>query len=100
MLVLLALASWRFWRLVALDAITDGIRRKVTGLGDWTEVDVIPWEYREGLADFISCPWCLGFWLSIGWWLSWLIFPHVTLVAAVPFAVSALVGTLAHFTSD
>lgn len=89
-LPLLTLASYRVWRIVALDSIAEPIRAKFI--------------FREGrgwqfLADLIECPWCLGWWLAgaaslvfllaVGlplWWLL-LLWP----------AVSCLVGMLDWF---
>lgn len=68
--VLLALAAWRLWRLVALDFITEGLRERL-----------VP----EGTTrfTFVNCPWCLGTWLTAGLWaLAW---------SQVPVAVPGLV---------
>lgn len=92
--LLLALAAYRTWRLVALDTVTDGWRRRVTRLGTWRDPESVPVDYRHGLAEFISCAWCLGAWVTIGWWAAWLIWPHATLIVAAPAAISSLVGLL------
>lgn len=100
-LVLLALAAFRTWRLLAEDDITDGPRRYVTRLGSWQkEGDSLPKEYRVRLNDFLACPWCLGFWLALGWWGAWEIWPHGVTVAAVPLALSALVPLANRLTSE
>lgn len=81
--VLLALAAYRMWKLLADDSILDRPRaRALRRVGDKGEL-------------FLICPWCLGFWLSVAWWLAWVAWPHWALVAAVPFALSAVVGALA-----
>lgn len=78
--VLLALAAFRVFRLIAEDAILDRPRDRVTGrLGEKSEL-------------FIVCPWCLGFWIALAWWLAWIPWPHGTLVVATPAALSAIVG--------
>jgi len=51
--------------------------------------------YRENLATFLTCAWCAGFWISVVVWGAWLLAPHATLVAAVPWALSAAVGLVA-----
>lgn len=80
---LLALAAFRVFRLIGEDLILDGPRDRLTRrLGEKSEL-------------FILCPWCLGFWLSVGWWLAWVAWPHWTLVAATPWAISAIVGLVA-----
>jgi Protein of unknown function (DUF1360) len=108
---LLALAAYRLFHLVAKDTILNRPRAWVLRAGDWRPGDnaLMPVGFRTGLADFISCPWCTGFWISgalvtgwyvaadypfdgpaiYGWVLTWL-------------AVSALVGLIAsvHDLSD
>ena len=95
--ILLAGAAYRLFRLVGLDVITAGARARLVGLpAGWEEGDEIPDGYRERLAAWIQCPWCLGFWIAIGWWVAWLIWPNATLWIAVPFVVSAIVGIIGH----
>ena len=75
--LLLALAAWRIFQLIAEDTILDGPRRYVTARLD------AKWEL------FIECPYCSGAWLAAAWWVAWQIWPHGTLVVAVPWALSA-----------
>ncbi len=82
---LLALAAYRVWRLLAEDSITDKIRwriYKATGSREW-------------FIEFVSCPWCLGAWVAVAWWGAWWAWPHTVTIAAVPFALSAAVGSAA-----
>jgi Protein of unknown function (DUF1360) len=89
---LLSGAAYRTWHLVALDTIVEPLRRRVFRIDSGGE----PGEgYRATLDDFVGCPWCSGFWLAVAWWTAWQVWPHATLVVAVPFAVSAVVGLLA-----
>ena len=74
---MLALAAWRTFQLLAEDDILDGPRRHVTA------------KLSEKWQDFLSCPYCLGFWLAVVWWVGWQIWPHETLVFATPWALSA-----------
>jgi hypothetical protein len=92
-IILLSLAAWRIFQLIAFDSILDQPRRYVTRLGKkWEkEGDALPKEYREKWALFLQCPYCLGFWIGLIWWGAWLIWPYETLVAAVPFVISAIV---------
>jgi hypothetical protein len=92
---LLALAAWRTYRLIAKDVILDPLRSRLVGLHGWEEGKPIPKAYREKLAEFLVCPACCGFWVSLGWWAAWQQWPHGTLVAAAPFAISALVILIA-----
>lgn len=89
--VLLALAAWRLFHLVAYDDILDRPRRYITRLApSWKqEGDATGEKYREKLGDFLTCPFCLGWWIALVWWLFWLQWPHGTLVAATPFVLSA-----------
>lgn len=86
---LLALAAWRCFQLIARDDILDEPRRRVLRLGDWHEGQRTPKAYREKLGEFITCPYCAGFWISAVWWGAWQITGHWTLVVAAPFALSA-----------
>lgn len=62
-----ALAVYRITRLVVADKVTEPVREKV-------------WESRDaesGLGYFVTCPWCVSFWVGAG------------VVAARQFAPSA-----------
>lgn len=90
------LAAYRIWRLLAEDSILDRPRRRLLRLGkDWkSDGDPVPSGYREGWAIFLTCPWCLGFWLSIGIYLLWVWFPGEVLIASTVLAVSTGVGLI------
>lgn len=79
----IALASWRLWRLFALDTITEFIRARMTE-GSW------PW-------TFLTCPWCSGTWITAGLWgLAWwqLHFAAPGLVLGAACALTGVFGTL------
>ena len=80
--LLLALAAFRTWRLLAEDTILEPLRRRLVRADSTRE-------------EFTTCPWCAGFWISLAWWLAWQAWPHATLVVAVPFAISAVVALVA-----
>jgi len=103
--LLLGLASWRIWHLLAEDTILHWPRRYVTRLPqDWDDEhdrpQDLPPEYRDKLADFITCPFCMGFWVALGWFAAYLIFPTETLWVAVPFALNAAVVAVNHWLSS
>jgi hypothetical protein len=83
--VLLGLAAWSVFHLLAHDTILDRPRRAVLRLGpDWQkDGDPVPENYRIEWALFLTCPYCAGFWIWIGWLVAWWIIPAVALPAAV-----------------
>jgi len=82
-LVLLGLAAWRTWRLLAEDTVLDGARLRL-----YKRVR------KESFVSFVQCPFCFGFWLAAAWWGAWQLWPHGTLVAAGVMALSAVVGII------
>lgn len=80
--LLLALAAWRTFRLIAEDTILDRPRARL--------LRAMP----KG-EEFVTCPFCLGAHVAIAWWLLWVFSAHWTLVAAAPFALSAVVALVA-----
>ena len=90
-LALLSLAAWRVFELLAYDTLTEGFRRYVTRVPKgWDGNSAITDKsYRDTVALFIQCPYCSGFWIGLVWWGAWQIWPHETLVVAVPLALSA-----------
>lgn len=90
--VLLALASWRIFRLISEDDILDRPRRWVLRLDpDWKEGEDPGEKYRFKWGEFITCPYCAGFWISIVAWVTWMIWPHAAVMLSVPWAISAVV---------
>jgi hypothetical protein len=88
--VLLALAAYRTWKLIAEDTILDRPR-------NWTIKQAFKiWgpKGKDYLETLLECPWCAGFWVSLAWWGAWQAWPHGTLVAAGAMALSAVVGIL------
>lgn len=99
--LLLALASYRLFRLLAEDTVLERPRHWLVGLpARWKEGDQIPRGYRYGLASFLTCPFCLGFHISWIVWLIWECWPHQTEIACVPLALSAFVGLVGKFPAD
>jgi hypothetical protein len=94
-LILLALGAMRLTRLIGWDSITDGLRSRLTGYhhgGHKTGRRAGSRSDRPAWMRFLSCPWCLGFWVCLACWASWQVWPRGTLVAMVPLALSAIVG--------
>lgn len=99
--LLLSVAAWRTFHLLAFDDILNAPRNILAGLpSNWKQGDPKQ-KYREGFQDFLECPFCFGFWIALGWWGAWAIWPHWTLVASIPFVLSAgLVAAQKYLTSD
>lgn len=88
---LLGLAAWRTYRLLAEDTILERPRRWLLRLDpDWQDGDDPNEEYRFEWGAFLTCPYCAGFWISLAWWGAWLVWPHATILVAVPLAINAL----------
>jgi len=86
-LALLGLAAWRTWALLALDDIIARPRRYVTSR-------------FPGVEDFLDCPFCSGFWIALGWWGAWQLWPQGTLVAAGAVSIAAIVALIERLSSD
>lgn len=92
-LAVIALACWRLWKLAAEDVILDPIRDRV--LGTTTLAGGVTHYRRAKLATFIGCPWCFGFWLSVGAFAAWHWWSHTnTVLIAIPLALSTITGLL------
>ena len=81
--VLLSLAAFRVTRLIGWDDLTEPWRARVRRRG------------RTRLRTLLECPWCLRWWVGLAWWGAWLIDARWALVAATPWAISAIVGLIA-----
>ena len=89
---LLAAAGWRIFQLIARDDILDRPRAWALGYTGWKGGE-LPKTYRAKWSEFVTCPYCAGFWMVVCWWIAWQISEHWTLVFAVPWALSAgLIG--------
>lgn len=99
--LLLALACYRLFRLIAEDVVLDRPRHWLVGLPKgWKENDPLPSNYRYGLARFITCPACMGAHISWIVWLIWERWPHETVIACVPLALSAFVGLIGEYPEE
>lgn len=84
--ILMALAAYRLFRLVALDTITEPARKRFKPDG------------KMGL--FISCPWCAGAWISFGTVAVTAQCANVPLPILQALAVSCVVGFLGGFDGE
>jgi len=86
--LILSLAGYRWWRLIASDDATYRLR---AWLVRWDENVGVP--RRPTMAAWLYCPWCSGFWWTLGWFGAWWLWDGVLVIAAV-FAASAVVGLI------
>lgn len=96
--VVLALVAFRFYRLIGEDTILDRPRSWVLGLSGWDPKDEAPDTYKKEWGEFITCPWCAGFWISGLATLTWALvddWPGVVSFVLTWFALSATVGLIA-----
>lgn len=100
-IVVLAAATYRVARLVAVDTVTTPWRAVVYRFA-WADPE--PWDgpddrpeesdgapqpragWRTYVYEFVTCPHCLGVWIAIGaavaWWhWAWVLWPLVTVAA-------------------
>ena len=70
---LISLASYRLWRLVGEDSITEGLRDRLPA-----------WLY-----EMVTCAWCLGSWVAFG--VTWLTDATIGLQAPVLVGLAAAV---------
>jgi len=78
--VLLSLAAFRVTRLIQRDSIFHELREWFYG------------KISGRLLRLFTCTWCLGLWISVGWYAGWQWNSDVTLILAAPLAISAVVG--------
>lgn len=88
-LLLLGVATWRTFQLIAFDTLLDKWRDKLFRLDEKWEKDGDPLgdEYRIGLATWLQCPYCAGFWIGVAWFTAWQITGKWTELAAVLFVL-------------
>ena len=91
--VVLGLAAWSTFHLLAHDDILDRPRRWLLRLGsEWEkDGDPVPDNYRLKWGQFLSCPYCAGFWIWIAWLVAWWVFGESMLPAAFVMGGRAIV---------
>jgi len=84
-----ALAVFRIYRLIAEDEIAQRPR-------DWA-ADWIEDHLDRDLTVLITCPWCLGTYLTLAAWGFWLLAPTAATFLAAPLAFMAIVALISKF---
>jgi hypothetical protein len=77
--IILALAAWRTFQLIAHDDILDPV---------WK---FVPDRLRknEKFVEWVQCPYCMGFWITLIWWGAWQEWPRWTLIIGSVLALHA-----------
>lgn len=92
-LIVLTLGAWRVWRIISTDTVLDPIRDRI--LGPSSLAGGVTHYRRKKLAEFVGCPWCLGFWLALGAFAAWHWWSKDdSVLIAIPLAASAGLGLL------
>lgn len=102
---ILVLTNYSVFHLLAEDTILDRPRRKLLRIADTWSRDAVPGseedyegeDYRLEWGLFLSCPWCVGFWIGCVLWIAWLAFGDWALVPMIPFAFRPLVAAQHRF---
>lgn len=91
-LLLVGIAIWRTFQLLAEDDILDVPRRRLLRTArTWTKQGDDPGDdYRLKWALFLTCPYCAGFWVGIVWAGAWQISNFWTEIATLPFVYNAI----------
>lgn len=85
--LILSLATFRISRLLTIDVIFDSLRNKI-----WEKYP--PHEYKFGYL--FTCTWCMSIWVASVIVICYTIIPTATTLLALPFAMSAIAGLVAH----
>jgi hypothetical protein len=99
---IIALAAYRLTRFLVFDSLFGfnlASRSRMSGrLDRWAYTtdgkDRTYW--RGKLADLLVCPYCTGFWVTIGVWASWFYGPTWLRVIVVLFAIAGVQAFLNH----
>ena len=83
-LLLLALATFRISRLFIVDVIFDDIRNKV-----WEK-----YPPTTKVGYLFTCTWCMSFWVASLITICYTIGTAITLIIALPLALSAVAGLI------
>jgi hypothetical protein len=86
------LAGYKLGRLVAKDEVTRFVRAPVTQDEEASEPEPEGW--RRALGELVTCPHCVGVWISAGLVSSLVVFPRQTRFVATIFGAQAIADFL------
>ncbi|HEX2044617.1 MAG TPA: DUF1360 domain-containing protein [Gaiellaceae bacterium] len=87
-----ALAGYKLGRLVAKDEVTRFVRAPVTQDEEASEPEPEGW--RRALGELVTCPHCVGLWISAGLVSSLVVLPRQTRFVATVFGAQAIADFL------
>lgn len=85
-------AGYKLGRLVAKDEVTSFVRAPVTRDAEATEPEPKGW--RRALGELVTCPHCIGLWISAGLASSLVLFPRQTRFVTTIFGAQAIADFL------
>lgn len=101
-LIVYVLAVMRLTRLITSDTVLDRVRVGIARMARDNDRSATNRAFWTVVSDFLACPWCVGFWLSVGGAVApvlLLVWPWWTL-APLALACSQLVGMAAPLYTD
>jgi len=84
--LLLGLAAWRTWHLIAKDDLTEPLRDRFLK--------------NEAVLDFVECPFCLGAWIAGAWVVAFAIWSEGVVWAALVMAAATVPVLINRWLSD
>jgi len=90
--VRIGVASYKLGRLVAKDRVTSFVRAPVTEDPDATEPK--PEGMARALGELVTCPYCIGLWISAGLSYGLVLFPRQTRLVTTIFGAQAVADFL------
>jgi hypothetical protein len=88
--LVIGLAAFRLYRIAGVDAITEPFHGRLNA----SQHPVARW-----VSDLVSCPWCIGFWASVGlsalgWWAGLFTWQEAIPIALAASTVCGVTGSI------
>jgi hypothetical protein len=88
--VTIGLAAFRLYRIAGVDTITEPFHGRLNA----SHHPVARW-----FSDLVSCPWCIGFWASVGltalgWWAALYTWQEAIVIGLAASTVCGVTGSI------
>ena len=93
-MVRLGLASYKLGRLIAKDEVTAFVRAPVTEGAESGEEEPKGQGVQRALGELVTCPYCIGLWISAGFAYSLVLLPRETRFVTTVFGAQAVADFL------